>query len=140
MNKIYDWTPVPFTYDQILNHTTMPSKLKMDIAKIWEEKCVPKGYTSSGYAPDGGYRPCPWLNMAWLHCDGETYSDMENIGPVGLETATIMMTLIFSILGDLHTIPRLPWLLLPLQEPKRLPPAHCDGAAEEPRAWSVDEY
>ena len=75
LNKIYDWTVVPYTYDQIVNHTTMPSKLKLDIAKIWEENCAPRGYVPGG-------PPCPWLNMAWLHCDGENYADMENIGPV----------------------------------------------------------
>ena len=76
MNKIYRWEPVPYTYDQILNHTSMPSKLKLDITKIWNEECATRGYT-----PDGG-KPCPWMNMVWLHCDGETYADMENIGPV----------------------------------------------------------
>jgi len=82
MNKIYNWQPVAYTYDQIVNHTTMPTKLKLDIARIWDEKCAPRGYTSSGFTLDGLYRPCPWLNMAWLHCDGENYADMENIGPV----------------------------------------------------------
>lgn len=75
LNRIYDWTVVPYTYDQIVNHTSMPSKLKLDIAQIWEENCVPRGYVPGG-------PPCPWLNMAWLHCDGENYADMENIGPV----------------------------------------------------------
>ena len=100
MNKIYDWNVIPYTYDQIVNHTTMPSKVKLDIAKIWGDECQPRGYTTSGYTADGQwpvpvitvtilmftflgqYRPCPWLNMAWLHCDGENYADMENIGPV----------------------------------------------------------
>lgn len=77
LNRIYDWTVVPYTYDQIVNHTTMPSKLKLDIAQIWEDNCVPRGYVPGG-------PPCPWLNMAWLHCDGENYADMENIGPVNL--------------------------------------------------------
>jgi len=74
MNKIYDWQPVPYTYDQILNHTVMPSKLKLDIKKIWDEKCAPRGFQPED--------KCPWMNMAWLHCDGENYADMENIGPV----------------------------------------------------------
>ena len=43
-------------------------------------------YLSSGFTLDGLYRPCPWLNMAWLHCDGENYADMENIGPVSCQT------------------------------------------------------
>ena len=30
---------------QIVNHTTMPTKLKLDIARIWDEKCAPRGYT-----------------------------------------------------------------------------------------------
>ena len=63
MNKIYNWQPVAYTYDQvgimmiimmtlltpsirqIVNHTTMPTKLKLDIARIWDEKCAPRGYT-----------------------------------------------------------------------------------------------
>ena len=42
--------------------------------------------------------------------------------------------------GDLHSIPRLPWLLLPLQEPERIPRPHRDGAAQEPGARSPDEH
>ena len=53
MNKIYDWNVIPYTYDQIVNHTTMPSKLKLDIAKIWGDECRPRGYTTSGYTADG---------------------------------------------------------------------------------------
>jgi len=80
MNKIYNWRPNPYTMDEVTNHTTMPKKLKDDIQSIWNDKCG--GYTSSGVAEDGSYRPCPWLNMVWLHCDGEDDPDKENIGPV----------------------------------------------------------
>ena len=83
MNKIYDFKPLPYTYDQVKNHTTMPEKLKLHIDKVWQEKC--DGYTSSGYSAEGEYRPCPWLNMAWLHCDGENAADIENIGPVSVD-------------------------------------------------------
>ena len=81
MNKIYNWRPDPYTMDEITNHTTMPLKLKDDISAIWSEKCG--GYSSSGWGEDGSYRPSPWLNMVWLHCDGEDDPDKENIGPVG---------------------------------------------------------
>jgi len=80
MNKIYDWRPNPYTMDEITNHTTMPLKLKSDISAIWDAKCG--GYPTSGWGDDGSYRPCPWLNMVWLHCDGEDDPDKENIGPV----------------------------------------------------------
>jgi len=90
MNKIYNWKPVPYTMEQVNASTTMPVKLKEDIAKIWEDKCAPENYPYSGYVDlnsngfydQGEGQPCPWMNMAWLHCDGEDYADMENIGPV----------------------------------------------------------
>jgi len=82
MNRIYDWNPDPYSYDEIKNHTYMPKKLVKDITNIWEDKCAPRGYTSSGYTSEGLYKPCPYLNMAWLHCDGEDSPDKENIGPV----------------------------------------------------------
>jgi len=83
MNKIYDWKPVPYTMAQVNESTTMPEKLKEDIARVWEDKCRPKNYPYNGFVDGTGeYLPCPWLNMAWLHCDGEDYADMENIGPV----------------------------------------------------------
>ena len=86
MNKIYDWKPVPYTMAQVNQSTTMPEKLKEDIARIWEDKCRPKNYPYDGFVGGNGtrtgYLPCPWMNMAWLHCDGEDYADMENIGPV----------------------------------------------------------
>ena len=95
MNKIYNWRPDPYTMDEVTNHTTMPRKLKEDIQSIWDEKCG--GYISSGWAEDGSYRPCPWLNMVWLHCDGENDPDKENIGPVRLwawgETSSLSYTI-----------------------------------------------
>ena len=42
--------------------------------------------------------------------------------------------------GYLHPIPRLPRLLLPVQEPERLPQPHRDGPVEEPRARGADEH
>ena len=75
MNKIYDWRPVPYTYDQIVHHPTMPRQLKTDIKKIWEDDCA--GYNASSFT-----RPCPEMNMVWLHCDGEDDPDRENIGLV----------------------------------------------------------
>jgi len=79
LNKIYNWQPNPYSMDEITNHTSMPRELKEDIEKIWDEKCG--GYTYSGWEGET-YRPCPWLNMVWLHCDGEDDPDKENIGPV----------------------------------------------------------
>ena len=32
------------------------------------------------FPPEQG--PCPYMNMIWLHCDGEDDPDIENIGPV----------------------------------------------------------
>jgi len=80
MNKIYNWRPIPYTMEDVFNHTTMPGKLKHDIEKIWDEKCV--GFPTSGFDENGNYRPCPYMNMVWLHCDGEDDPDKENIGPV----------------------------------------------------------
>ena len=60
---------------QIKNHTRMSLALKNDIEAIYEEKCV-----QGGFRPDQG--PCPYMNMIWLHCDGEDDPDIENIGPV----------------------------------------------------------
>ena len=88
MNRIYDWNPDPYSYDEIKNHTYMPKKLVKDITNIWEDKCAPRGYTSSGYTSEGLYKPCPYLNMAWLHCDGEDSPDKENIGPVSSSNFT----------------------------------------------------
>ena len=68
--------------EDVFNHTTMPGKLKQDIEKIWDEKCV--GFPTSGFDENGNYRPCPYMNMVWLHCDGEDDPDKENIGPVNL--------------------------------------------------------
>ena len=47
------------------------SRLKADIESVWEGKC---GGDPENY--------CPELNMVWLHCDGETDADKENIGTV----------------------------------------------------------
>jgi sodium/potassium-transporting ATPase subunit beta len=71
LNRIYDWRPDPFTIGEIRNHTSMPRRLKADIQKIYDDKC------------DGRFEePCPFMNMVWLHCDGETDSDIEYIGPI----------------------------------------------------------
>ena len=48
--------------------------------------------------------------------------------------------LTFFISGDVHSIPRVPRLLLPLQEPAGLPQPHRDGAAQEPGARGADEH
>lgn len=71
MNRIYEWVPVPYTIEEVHNHTSMPEKLKKDIQSIYDHN-------------ECGSRagPCPWLNMIWLHCDGENDPDIENIGPV----------------------------------------------------------
>jgi len=74
LNRIYGWVPQPYSIDEIANHTSMPLSLKQDIQKIYEEKCVGK------FPPEQG--PCPYMNMIWLHCDGEDDPDIENIGPV----------------------------------------------------------
>ena len=42
--------------------------------------------------------------------------------------------------GDVHSIPRVPRLLLPVQEPARLPRPHRDGAAQESGARRADEH
>ena len=60
---------------QIKNHTQMSLALKNGIEAIYEEKCV-----QGGFRPDQG--PCPYMNMIWLHHDGEDDPDIENIGPV----------------------------------------------------------
>ena len=75
MNRIYGWVPESYSIDEIRNHTRMPLALKNDIEAIYEEKCV-----QGGFRPDQG--PCPYMNMIWLHCDGEDDPDIENIGPV----------------------------------------------------------
>ena len=75
LNRIYGWVPEPYSIDEIRNHTQMPLALKNDIEAIYEEKCV-----QGGFRPDQG--PCPYMNMIWLHCDGEDDPDIENIGPV----------------------------------------------------------
>lgn len=71
MNRIYDWTPVPYTMEEVHNHTTMPAALKTSIQTEYDKH-------DCGSIPG----PCPWLNMVWLHCDGENDPDIENIGPV----------------------------------------------------------
>jgi len=72
LNRIYNWIPEPYTMEEIHNHTTMPLRLKQDIQKIYDDKC-------EGHFPGDD---CPYLNMIWLHCDGENDPDIENIGPV----------------------------------------------------------
>jgi len=77
MNRIYDWRPDPYTIDEVRNHTTMPRALKADIEKIYMEKCNGRSFPDKQYT--GG---CPYMNMVWLHCDGENDPDVENLGPV----------------------------------------------------------
>ena len=74
LNRIYGWVPEPYSIDEIRNHTSMPFSLKNDIEKIYNDKCANK------FPPEQG--PCPYMNMIWLHCDGEDDPDIENIGPV----------------------------------------------------------
>ena len=50
-------------------------RLKNDIEKIYEEKC-----------DDDPDKYCPYLNMVWLHCDGEDDPDKENLGLVSRYT------------------------------------------------------
>ena len=70
LNRIYDWKPDPYMISEITNHTTMPKRLKADIQRIYDDKC------------EGKPEPCAYMNMVWLHCDGEDDPDIENIGPV----------------------------------------------------------
>ena len=69
-----------FNIDEVENHPTMPKNLKHHIRKTWEENCK----DSTGKWGDGTsyVDRCPQLNMVWLHCDGETDADKENIGSV----------------------------------------------------------
>ena len=56
-------------------------RLKDDIEVIYAAKCSGR----EGTWGDDGYglaKPCPYLNMVWLHCDGEDDPDIENIGAV----------------------------------------------------------
>jgi len=75
MNRVYNWIPDPYTIEEVRNHTSMPKSLKADIEKIWQAKCADKPDWST-------LGPCPYLNMVWLHCDGENSADKENLGPV----------------------------------------------------------
>lgn len=79
MNKVYDWKPDPYTIEEVRNHTTMPKLLKDDIEQIYADKCAGKDW---GEDETGLAKPCPYLNMVWLHCDGEDDPDKENIGSV----------------------------------------------------------
>ena len=74
LNRIYGWVPEPYSIDEVRNHTSMPLSLKNDIQQIYNDKCEGK------FPPEQG--PCPYMNMIWLHCDGEDDPDIENIGPV----------------------------------------------------------
>jgi len=81
MNRVYDWKPDPYTIEEVRNHTSMPKLLKDDIEVIYAAKCSGR----EGTWGDDGYglaKPCPYLNMVWLHCDGEDDPDIENIGAV----------------------------------------------------------
>lgn len=51
----------------------MPQDLKNHIRKTWEDNC--RGHPELE-------QMCPQLNMVWLHCDGESDPDKENIGTV----------------------------------------------------------
>jgi len=81
MNRVYNWRPDPYTIEQVRNHTTMPKLLKDDIEDVYADKCAGKEATW-GDDYDGLPKPCPYLNMVWLHCDGEDDPDIENIGQV----------------------------------------------------------
>jgi len=75
LNRIYGWQPLPyFNVTQVEQHPEMPKDLKHHIRKTWEENCRGRG-------PEVEER-CPQLNMVWLHCDGESDPDKENIGSV----------------------------------------------------------
>lgn len=71
MNRVYNWVPIPYTMEEVQNHTMMPQELKTYIQAE---------YDSNGCGDRQGV--CPWLNMVWLHCSGENDPDRENIGPV----------------------------------------------------------
>lgn len=73
LNRIYGWLPEPF-YDmeEVRSHPEMPQRLKDHILSVHETQCRPKGFEFD----------CPYLNMTWLHCDGEDDPDKENIGTV----------------------------------------------------------
>ena len=58
----------------------MPKNLRHHIRKEWEDNCKnsPQRWEDGTSYND----KCPQLNMVWLHCDGETDADKENIGSV----------------------------------------------------------
>jgi sodium/potassium-transporting ATPase subunit beta len=70
LNRIYNWEADPYNIHEVRNHTTMPLALKNDIEKIYADKC----------GDDDAH--CDYLNMVWLHCDGEDDPDKENLGEV----------------------------------------------------------
>lgn len=75
LNRIYGWQPEPFyNVTEVQNLPDMPKDLKAHITKTWEDKCRGRGAQLE--------EQCPQLNMVWLHCDGETDPDKENIGSV----------------------------------------------------------
>ena len=75
LNRIFGWQPYPY-YDmnEIDAHPEMPKDLKHHIRQTWEENCANGTIEIQ--------QKCPQLNMIWLHCDGETDPDKENIGSV----------------------------------------------------------
>jgi len=82
MNLVYDWMPVPYSIEEVRNHTTMPKVLKSDIEKIYADKCTKNGTVLPWKNSLGEPKPCPYLNMVWLNCDGQDDPDKENIGEV----------------------------------------------------------
>jgi len=74
LNRIYDWKPEPYTMDEVLQlEGIMPRRLIQDINSTYTAKCN---------GQDTIQEPCPYMNMIWLHCDGEDDPDIESIGPV----------------------------------------------------------
>jgi len=75
LNRIFGWQPYPyFDMNEIDAHPEMPKDLKHHIRKTYEENCANGTIEIQ--------QRCPKLNMIWLHCDGETDPDKENIGSV----------------------------------------------------------
>ena len=75
LNKIYGHMPRPyFNLTEVDNVPGMPNLLKAHIRRVWEQNCQGKSIETE--------ERCPELNMVWLHCDGESDPDKENIGSV----------------------------------------------------------
>ena len=61
---------------------TVKFRLKSDIEKIYADKCTKNGTVLPWKNSLGEPKPCPYLNMVWLNCDGQDDPDKENIGEV----------------------------------------------------------